>query len=74
VLGLLGATAAQALLGSSFRITKHRGEVLSWRDDLMAVPTVHPSSILRLPDEQRQEAYSALVADLKVIADQAPAR
>jgi uracil-DNA glycosylase family 4 len=34
----------------------------------------HPSSILRLPDEQRQEAYSALVADLKVIADQAPAR
>jgi DNA polymerase len=74
VLGLLGATAAQALLGSSFRITKHRGEVLPCGDHLTAVPTVHPSSILRLPDEQRQEAYSALVADLKVIADQAPAR
>jgi hypothetical protein len=40
----------------------------------MAVPTVHPSSILRLPDEQRHEAYSALVADLEVIADQTPAR
>jgi DNA polymerase len=74
VLGLLGAVAAQALLGSSFRITKHRGEVLQWRGDLVVVPTVHPSSILRTPHEQRPGAYDALVADLPTIAAQAPSR
>lgn len=64
----LGATAAQALLGRSFRITKNRGQVLDWADGMSLVPTVHPSAILRTPDEQRAEAFDALVADLKVVA------
>jgi uracil-DNA glycosylase family protein len=67
----LGATAAQALLGSSFRVTRHRGEVLDWSDDgeprrIMA--TVHPSSILRAPDDQRDDAFAAFVADMAVAA------
>jgi uracil-DNA glycosylase len=78
VLATLGATAAQALLGSSFRITKSRGQVLEWDaadlPELRLVPTVHPSAILRVPDPaEREEAYRALVADLTVVADLAPA-
>jgi DNA polymerase len=78
VLATLGATAAQALLGSSFRITKSRGQVLEWDASelpgLRLVPTVHPSAILRVPDPaDREEAYHALVADLTVVADLAPA-
>jgi DNA polymerase len=68
---LLGATAAKALLGSTFRVTRQRGEVLERETPagtrrLMA--TVHPSSVLRGPHEQREEAFAALVADLRVAA------
>ena len=71
VLATLGATAAKALLGSSFRITASRGQVLEWEGyDL--VPTVHPSSILRGEPEQREEAFEALVADLRVVAERRP--
>jgi uracil-DNA glycosylase family protein len=78
VLAALGATAAQALLGSSFRISKARGQVLDWDTPdlpgLRLVPTVHPSAILRVPDpDDREEAFRALVADLTVVAAQAPA-
>lgn len=74
VLATLGATAAQALLGSSFRIRKERGRVLEWGDGLRLVPTVHPSAILRVPDQHdRAAAFDALVADLTVVAAQAPA-
>jgi uracil-DNA glycosylase family protein len=70
VLVLLGATAAQALLGSWFRVTQHRGQ---WIDSDLApkvLATVHPSSILRAPDEEaRALAYKGLVADLLVVAD-----
>ncbi|MET8851889.1 UdgX family uracil-DNA binding protein [Amycolatopsis sp. NPDC004625] len=61
---LLGATAAQSLLGPKFRLTAHRGEPLE-APDLMspAVATVHPSAVLRAPD--RDDAYAAFVADLK---------
>lgn len=73
----LGAVAAKALIAPSFRITKDRGRLLprpvtldedaavaqSW---LMA--TTHPSAILRTPDEERDKAYEALVADLSVAA------
>jgi uracil-DNA glycosylase family protein len=63
----LGATAAQSLLGSAFRITHERGKVLEntgWAPYLMA--TVHPSSILRAPDERsRHAAYDSFVADLQ---------
>lgn len=64
----LGATAAQALLGSSFRVTRHRGEVLDWSDGMHIVPTVHPSAVLRAPDDRRAEAFSELVADLRAAA------
>jgi uracil-DNA glycosylase len=71
VVVVLGATAAKSLLGADFRITRHRGEVIRRETSLgekAFVPTVHPSSVLRTPDEQRDEAYGALVADLRVVA------
>ena len=71
VVVVLGATAAKALLGNDFRVTKHRGEVLRRSTSVgetAFVPTVHPSSVLRAPDDQRDEAYAALVADLRVVA------
>ena len=65
VLVALGATAAQALLGSSFRVTKQRGVPVESDLAPNVLATVHPSSILRAPDEPaRREAYSAFVADL----------
>jgi DNA polymerase len=69
VLVLLGATAAQALLGRSFRVTAERGRVLE--DTAIApavVATVHPSSILRAPDDAREQARRDFVADLSVVA------
>jgi uracil-DNA glycosylase len=66
-LATLGAVAAKALLGSGFRISKQRGQVLEWEGHRL-VPTVHPSAILRGPPESRDEAMSALVADLEVVA------
>ncbi|MFC3690076.1 UdgX family uracil-DNA binding protein [Aquipuribacter hungaricus] len=72
VLVLLGATAAKTLLGGQFRVTKERG-VLGPRDTTAGrfdvLPTVHPSSILRGPPEQRDEAFAALVADLAVVTE-----
>ena len=72
VVGTLGATAAQALLGSAFRITRQRGNVLEW-NGLSLVATVHPSAILRGPPEERDVAFKAFVEDLRVIAAAAPA-
>jgi uracil-DNA glycosylase len=69
VLVLLGATAAQSLLGSSFRVTKMRGVPLDSDLAPNVVATVHPSSILRAPDEDaRRQAMADFVADLKVVA------
>jgi DNA polymerase len=64
----LGATAAQALLGRSFRVTRQRGEVLS--SDLGPVlATIHPSAVLRAPDSAaRATAFEGLVDDLRVAA------
>lgn len=64
----LGATAAQALMGRSFRVTQQRGEVLETSFGKRLVATVHPSSILRTPSADRDAAYAGLVADLKVVA------
>jgi DNA polymerase len=72
----LGATAGQALFGSSFRITKSRGQRISWRPDpdedgtgeLAVVPTVHPSSVIRLQGDDRERAYAAFVGDLRTAA------
>lgn len=61
----LGATAAKALLGSSFRLTQHRGEILEYRT-LPLVATIHPSAVLRGPQESRAEMFDGLVADLEL--------
>ena len=64
----LGATAAQALLGASFRLTQHRGEVLSAPHAARIVATVHPSAILRAPDEDaRRVAHAEFVDDLRLV-------
>jgi DNA polymerase len=63
----LGATAAQALLGKSFRLTQHRGEILSERRwGVHVAATAHPSAVLRMPDESsRHAARLALEEDLR---------
>jgi len=76
----LGATAAGSLFGSAFRLTQSRGALLPWppeKGDFAADPTpvgaalatIHPSAVLRAPDEDRDSAYDGLVADLRVAAD-----
>ena len=68
VLVCLGATAAQALLGPKFRVTKQRGQWVParWAPHVMA--TVHPSAILRAPDDAARHAETErFVADLKRI-------
>jgi DNA polymerase len=63
----LGATAAQALLGRSFRVTRQHGEVVV--SDLgPTLATIHPSAILRAPDDARDVAYDGMVADLRAAA------
>jgi len=67
---LLGAIAAKALLGSSFKVTQHRGELLD--SDLAPIvsATVHPSSILRQPDEaSRVRERKEFARDMRVVAD-----
>jgi DNA polymerase len=65
----LGATAAQAIMGKKFRVTKQRGEFLKSPEGLTVVATVHPSSILRAPDEDaRHEEMRLFVDDLRKIA------
>jgi uracil-DNA glycosylase len=69
VLVCLGATAAKALLGPSFRVTKQRAEFVESELAPLATGTVHPSSILRAPDDEaRRRAYQDFVQDLRVIA------
>jgi len=62
----LGATAAQTVFGPSFRVTRERGKVLSSKLAPRALATVHPSSLLRQPDEEsRQREYERFVVDLR---------
>jgi DNA polymerase len=69
VLVCLGATAAQAVLGRTFRLTQHRGEFVESPLAPRVTATVHPSSILRAPDEAaRHDAMRSFVDDLKVVA------
>jgi uracil-DNA glycosylase len=68
VLVLLGATAAQALLGRQFRVTQHRGELLESELAESVTATVHPSSILRGEPEEREASLAAFVDELKVVA------
>src|SRR3989440_11521118 len=70
----LGGTAGQAIFGPSFRVTKERGKLLSSKLAPKVVATVHPSSLLRQPDEEsRQREYKNFVADLKVAVKAADA-
>jgi DNA polymerase len=65
----LGATAARALLGKQFRVTRQRGEVFARPGRPPTAATIHPSAVLRAPDaESRHREMAALVADLKKLA------
>jgi DNA polymerase len=65
----LGATASQALFGRDFRVTLHRGEFLKSPLAPFVMATVHPSSILRAPDEEtRHDEMKRFIADLKKIS------
>jgi len=64
----LGATAAQTLLGRTYRLTKERGNFVQHELASHVTATIHPSAILRAPDEeQRHQQYQEFVADLKQI-------
>ncbi len=69
VLVCLGATAAQALLGRNFRVSRQRGELISSPLAPYAIATVHPSSLLRAPDEEtRRQEKERFVEDLRKVA------
>lgn len=69
VIVCLGATAAQTLFGRDFRVTLHRGEFLKSPLAPFVMATVHPSSILRAPDEEmRHEEMKRFIAELKKIS------
>ena len=68
VLVCLGATAAQALLGRDFRVSRQRGELVESALAEKVIATVHPSSILRADDESREREYRELVRDLEKVA------
>jgi DNA polymerase len=71
VVVLLGATAAQGVLGSQFRVTKERGQWVQSNIAPLVMATVHPSSILRAPDDDsRHEEMRRFVDDLKKVAAQ----
>jgi uracil-DNA glycosylase family protein len=62
----MGATAAQTIFGPDFRVTRERGKVLSSKLAPRVLATVHPSSLLRQPDEEsRQREYKHFVSDLR---------
>jgi uracil-DNA glycosylase family protein len=64
----LGATAAQALLGATFKVSTERGKFVESPLAPLVMATVHPSSVLRAQtDEERQRAMEGLVADLRTL-------
>ena len=70
VIVCLGATAAQSILGSSYRLTKEHGRFVphAWAPHVTS--TIHPSAILRAPDEdQRHAQYRGFVADLEKVRE-----
>jgi DNA polymerase len=69
VLVCLGATAAKAMLGRDFRLTKHRGEMFDQLEGPTLAATVHPSAILRGPKDRRREMFAGLVEDLRGAAE-----
>jgi uracil-DNA glycosylase len=67
ILVCLGATAAQSVFGSSYRVTKERGQFVKHEWAPQATSTVHPSAVLRAPDDQRHTEYLRFVEDLKKV-------
>jgi DNA polymerase len=67
---LLGATAAQSLLGKSFKVTQERGKPLDSELADLVLATIHPSAVLR--GENREEMFAGLVDDLRVVAGRLP--
>jgi uracil-DNA glycosylase len=72
VLLVLGAVAAKALLGSSFRLTRERGVPLDSDLAPSVMASIHPAAILRAPDGQRQAERDAFVRDLEAVAARLP--
>jgi uracil-DNA glycosylase family protein len=68
VIVLLGATAAQSLLGREFRVTQHRSQLVESDLAEAVTATIHPSAILRGDPEQRERELAAFVADLRFVA------
>jgi len=68
VLVCLGATAAQALLGRQFRVSRQRGEPIESELAPVVLATVHPSSILRADEDDREAELAAFVSDLRTVA------
>ena len=66
VLGCLGAVAAQAVFGASFRVTKQRATWIELPSGVAAMATIHPSAVLRA-EERRDEYYAGLVRDLEMM-------
>jgi DNA polymerase len=67
----LGATAAQSIMGKTFKVTKERGKAVKAPTGGTVIATVHPSSVLRAPDAgARAEAERAFFADIKKVARQ----
>jgi DNA polymerase len=67
---LLGATAGKALLGSSFRVTKVRGEEIESDLAPLVTATIHPSAILRAPDDEtRAQEREAFARDLGIVVE-----
>lgn len=62
---LMGATAAQSVLGSSFRVTRDHGQLVDWRYEPDVMATIHPSAVLRAED-RREQMLRLLVDDLIV--------
>ncbi len=66
----MGATAAQCMFGKITPINKKRGRLIDLDDRIKALVTVHPSYLLRLPDEDaRAQEYERFVSDLKIAAE-----
>jgi uracil-DNA glycosylase len=71
----LGATAAQVLLGRNFRVTRDRGRFIESPLAPRVLATIHPSAILRAPDEAaRHDEFARFTADLRVVAEALAAR
>lgn len=72
---LLGATAAQSILGPDFKVTQHRGEAISTTLAPLMIATIHPSALLRMPDKsKRDEERRRFIEDLSSVRKKVTSR